>query len=356
MNDAAALNLLEAMVRIPSYSGQETALAAFLVNEMNQAGLVSRIDDAGNAVGIVKTGNYDESSPTVVLLGHMDTVQGWIPIRVDDGKLYGRGAVDAKGPLAAFIVAASRFQKSCSSPARLVVIGCVEEEAPSSKGAHFVVPHYRPKYCIVGEPSRWDRVTLGYKGFLRVTARLKTDVTHSAHPTPTAAEVGCTSWHRVAAAAERFNIHRERLFDQLLPTLVGIQSTSNGCHEFVVLRINLRLPPDLPPDAAAVWLAEQLPGFELEPVGGLPAWSGPRTTVLHRAFGRAIRAQGRDVQFQLKTGTADMNIVAPAWGCPTVAYGPGDAALDHTPHEHIELDEYLKSISVLEQVLLSAAT
>ena len=46
----------------------------------------------------------------------------------------------------------------------------------------------------------------------------------------------------------------------------------------------------------------------------------------------------------LKTGTADLNIVAPAWGCPALAYGPGDASLDHTPNEHIHLSEFLKSV------------
>jgi LysW-gamma-L-lysine carboxypeptidase len=53
----------------------------------------------------------------------------------------------------------------------------------------------------------------------------------------------------------------------------------------------------------------------------------------------------------LKTGTADLNIVAPAWGCPAVAYGPGDSALDHTPNEHISLAEYSRAVKVLVAVL-----
>jgi hypothetical protein len=47
--------------------------------------------------------------------------------------------------------------------------------------------------------------------------------------------------------------------------------------------------------------------------------------------------------------------VAPAWGCPALAYGPGDAALDHTPDEHIVLAEYLRGIAVLEQTLQTCA-
>ena len=48
-----------------------------------------------------------------------------------------------------------------------------------------------------------------------------------------------------------------------------------------------------------------------------------------------------------------MNVVAPVWKCPIVAYGPGDSSLDHTPNEHLELDEYWKAVNVLEQTLRS---
>jgi [amino group carrier protein]-lysine/ornithine hydrolase len=53
----------------------------------------------------------------------------------------------------------------------------------------------------------------------------------------------------------------------------------------------------------------------------------------------------------IKSGTADMNIVAPLWGCPAVAYGPGDSSLDHTPNEKLSLDDYNRSVQVLQQVL-----
>jgi LysW-gamma-L-lysine carboxypeptidase len=46
-----------------------------------------------------------------------------------------------------------------------------------------------------------------------------------------------------------------------------------------------------------------------------------------------------------------MNVVGPAWGCPIVAYGPGDAAMDHTPDEHIEIEEFRRGVDVLAQAL-----
>ncbi|NIU62369.1 MAG: M20/M25/M40 family metallo-hydrolase, partial [Pseudomonas stutzeri] len=64
---------------------------------------------------------------------------------------------------------------------------------------------------------------------------------------------------------------------------------------------------------------------------------------------------GGKPRFKLKTGTSDMNVVGPAWGCPIVAYGPGDSALDHTPREHIEIEEYQRGIEVLARALEALA-
>jgi LysW-gamma-L-lysine carboxypeptidase len=53
----------------------------------------------------------------------------------------------------------------------------------------------------------------------------------------------------------------------------------------------------------------------------------------------------------MKSGTSDMNLAAPVWNCPTVAYGPGDSSLDHTPHEHILISEYQRAVKILADVL-----
>ena len=140
--------LLEQALRIPSVSGAERAVAEYFVAQMRALGLHSYIDEAGNAVGEAGQG------PAIVLLGHIDTVPGLVPVRVEDGRLYGRGAVDAKGPFAAFVAAAARLvgaQRARPLPAaRLVLVGAVEEETASSKGAHRVVDCYAPSACVIG--------------------------------------------------------------------------------------------------------------------------------------------------------------------------------------------------------------
>ena len=165
------IELLEQCVCIPSLSRQEAQVAAFLRDEMQQRGFNHAfIDDAGNAVGILGDGPKQ-----IVMLGHMDTVGGDVPVRYEDGKLFGRGSVDAKGPLCAFILAAQQFttRNAPMGDWQIIVIGATEEEAASSKGARFAATQYAPAFCIIGEPSGMDGITLGYKGRLLVQARFE---------------------------------------------------------------------------------------------------------------------------------------------------------------------------------------
>src|SRR5262249_16983411 len=147
--DALLTGLLEAY----SPSQQERPASEYLAGWMHSAGYDQAfVDEAGNAVGIL-----GDSPQEIVLLGHIDTVPGDITVEVRDGNHFGRGWVDAKGPLATFAAAASVAGRQPGW--RIVLVGAVEEEAASSKGARYVARQYHPAMCVIGEPSQWDRIT-----------------------------------------------------------------------------------------------------------------------------------------------------------------------------------------------------
>ena len=109
MDRSAAIRLVEGLVAIRSHSREEAEASAWLVSQMRRAGYDRAfVDEAGNAVGEL---GPPDAARTLVLLGHIDTVPGNIPVRIEstpDGDvLYGRGSVDAKGPLATFVAAGS---------------------------------------------------------------------------------------------------------------------------------------------------------------------------------------------------------------------------------------------------------
>jgi LysW-gamma-L-lysine carboxypeptidase len=337
--------LLEQMLRIPSVSGQEGDVARFLVDQMRALGFHSYVDEAGNAIGEAGAG------PEIVLLGHIDTVPGVVPVRIEHGKLYGRGSVDAKGPFATFVAAAARLLAHGDLRARLVLVGAVEEEAASSKGAHYAVDRYAPVACVIGEPSGWDRLTLGYKGRLLAEGRWEQPMAHSAGRDIAVAERAVGFWNAVAARCAAHNQGKPQLFEQLLPSLRAICSGSDGLADWAELTIGIRLPPGVEPDALARELSEHGAGGQLRFRGGCLAYRGDKNNPLVRAFLKGVRAAGGTPGFLLKTGTSDMNIVGPAWRCPILAYGPGDSSLDHTPEEHVAVEEYLRAIDVLELAL-----
>lgn len=346
LSDTEALDLLEDLVRIPSVSTQEEKAVTWLVERMAELGLRAERDAAGNAVGVRGDGPHQ-----IVLLGHIDTVPGAISVRREDGKLYGRGSVDAKGPLAAFVAAAVRA--NLPSDWQVVVVGAVEEEAASSKGAHYAATRYQPALCVIGEPSQWDRVTLGYKGRLLMHYHLRQPMSHTAGKARGAPEIAVDFWNRVAGWCAEFNHGRPRAFDQALPSLRHIRSDSDGLYDSLAMTVGVRLPPDLPPeilvDTVTPWAGEANLTFS----GHEAAYRAEKNTLLVRGFVQAIRALGGVPAFKDKTGTSDMNVVGPRWRCPIVAYGPGDSSLDHTPEEHLGLAEYLRAVNVLSRVLES---
>jgi LysW-gamma-L-lysine carboxypeptidase len=369
MDRDTAIELVRGLVAIPSLSRHEAAASAWLVEQMRASGYDRAfVDDAGNAVGEL---GDPAAARTLVLLGHIDTVPGHIPVRIENGLLYGRGSVDAKGPLATFVAGAARFGSASAKAAnlRVVVVGAVEEEAATSKGARFIASRFSgaddpiPDACIIGEPSHWTRITLGYKGRLLLDFTADQPMAHTAGPDASIAAVVVDYWNWVTAHAARVNDGKDKVFDQLSPSLRRfITSTTEQMHDTVDGQFAWRLPVGFDADAFMKELELQAGGaghqagktrFTLKFRGYEKAWRSDRNNALVRGFLAGLRAvaPSEKLGFVLKTGTSDMNVVGPAWQCPIVAYGPGDSSLDHTPHEHLPVDDYWQAVTVIEQTL-----
>lgn len=354
MSDTAYETLI-GLVSKYSPSGQEREAAEWLVDRMKSLCYDEAfVDEAGNAVGLMGGGPKQ-----IVLLGHIDTVPGEISVRRDASRtspneiLYGRGTVDAKGPLACFTDAVA--QVGVVNGWQFIVIGAVEEER-DSEGARFISTKYKPDYAVIGEPNQWDRIALGYKGSAWANVTVRRGQSHTASGETTAAEAAVDTWLQIKTYVDTLNIDRQKNFDKLLLTLRGLESGSDGFEQWARLHLGVRLPLDVSPESWYEKLSEIADHAMVEPVGfAIPAWVCEKNTPLVRVFLSGIRSQGGEPRFVYKTGTADLNIVAPVWKCPALVYGPGDSAQDHTPDEHISLEEYMKAIEVLKEALKGLA-
>jgi [amino group carrier protein]-lysine/ornithine hydrolase len=327
--------ILRRLVARYSPSGRERGAVREFCRIARQLGYTASIDRVGN--GIASRGR---GRPRVVFLGHIDTVEGRRPVRRRGGRVHGRGAVDAKGALAAALVAGADF----AGPGALTVVAAVGEET-DSRGARHVVAHRAADRLIVGEPSGWAGVTIGYKGELQVVARFRGRRAHYGSPAPTTADLALAWTQSVRAlAASR---QRESHFASLTAKVVSLESRRRGDSESASVTVDFRLPPGLA-TAELLALLPAEPGHarisvnvRVEPV------EVDRSNPTVAALTTGVRALGARPTLWRKSGTSDLNLAVPAWGVPAAAYGPGDARLDHTARESLADAELDRAVEVL---------
>jgi acetylglutamate kinase/acetylornithine deacetylase len=322
---AADLRLLSRAVGIPSVSEDEHELARYLRGWCQQAGIEAEIDVAGNLVAV-----RGEGPRRLMLLGHLDTVPAPWPVRWDGDVLSGRGSVDAKGCLVSFleVLASADIPAGC----QLRVVGAVEEEISSSKGAFHVRDHYPADAVIVGEPSGSGTLTLGYFGLFKLRVRATVRSGHSASMDAVSAP------DVLIRTLEGIRESVGKDCADALGSVIDIRCEAGRDHQQASGVLNFRVPPgaDLEMLRATV-LDHARDDIEIELLRMTPGFAGKRSTSLVKAFGRAFERAEIRPRYVVKKGTSDMNTLATTWhDVPMVAYGPGDSTLDHTSAERIE--------------------
>jgi len=172
-------DLTKSLMSIPSVSGDEEAVGFYLRDHLQSLGWTVELQAVSeNQNNVIATLN---DTPRVWLSTHMDTVPPFIPPTEDDEKIYGRGACDAKGIIAAQIMAAEQLRKEGITDVGLLYN--VEEER-SSTGAKVVNNHplaAKCEYMINGEPTDND-LAIGSKGTFRLNIKTSGKAAHSAYP------------------------------------------------------------------------------------------------------------------------------------------------------------------------------
>ena len=319
VSEEEKIEFLKELVSIYSPSGEEEKVAKFLVESFESFEVEACIDEVGNVIAEKKgKGNR------ILLAGHMDTVKGIIPVRIENNYLWGRGSVDAKGPLATF------FFAFIESKANLIFASLVDEEGFSKGAKNLNVP--QPDFIIIGEPSGFDGVTIGYKGSLTMKFVEKVEKFHGSLNSKGAAEKLIEKWLELSKDfGEGFNTPNGRI--------LRFEAYERDFDFYGNMIVNIRTPIGYEPPIKG------------EILDFVPAYEVSIKSPLVRTFVRAIRENGVKPRLKKKSGTADMNILAPKFKVDAVAYGPGDSKLDHTPHERLNLEEYLKAIEILKSAL-----
>ncbi|UCF36707.1 MAG: M20/M25/M40 family metallo-hydrolase [Acidobacteriota bacterium] len=178
---------LEVLMDIASPTGTEAEIGGVLASRLLAEGFRVKTDTVdGDRINVLATGT-DE--PTVLFCTHMDTVRPHLPCSQQDGVIYGRGACDAKGAMAAMLVAACELKSAGIEDVGVLFV--VGEETNSDGARAAAASGLRVDYIVLGEPTQ-NRLAAGQKGTLVFRLAAKGVAGHSAYP-----EFGRSAIHRL---------------------------------------------------------------------------------------------------------------------------------------------------------------
>lgn len=187
----ACVSFLQQLIRTPALSGQEGEIARLVATTMEALGYEEvSIDEVGNVIGLVRGRG---SAPAVIFNTHLDNVDVGDPAawprppyggEVHDGTVFGRGAVDIKGPLAAQVFGVGRLVAAGGPPGDVYVTAVVQEEI-GGVGARAMAARWtgerQPPPVIVGEPSS-NTVRRGHRGRTEIAAVFRGRSVHASVP------------------------------------------------------------------------------------------------------------------------------------------------------------------------------
>ena len=269
-----------------------------------------------------------DEQPDVVFSTHMDTVPPFIASSEDDDFIYGRGACDAKGIIAAQIAAAEQLRSDGIKVGLLFLVG----EERDSAGAKVANRQARcSRFLINGEPTD-NRVAVASKGALRAHIHASGKMAHSAYP-----ELGESATHKLVEALDRVLRIKLPVSEEVGPSTLNIGTIEGGRATNVVadkadahLLIRLVGPSEETRHAleqaveglAHIEFTLEIPFKRLRHLEGLPTMIAAFTT---------------DVPWLTN------------WGEPLLL-GPGSIHVAHTPHERLSKRELAEAIELYVQV------
>jgi len=310
------------LIDIDSVTGNEQAVAYFLRDFLAASGWTVELQEAAPERFNVWA---QRGKPDLVFSTHIDTVPPLIPSREDDGYIYGRGACDAKGIVAAQVEAAGRLCRAGMDNIGLLFV--VGEERDSSGARHANLSPRGSRFLIDGEPTE-NRLATGSKGSLRALIEATGKAAHSAYP-----EMGESAILRLLDILDDVRAMRFEPDAMLGETTVNIGTISGGTR-----------PNVIPAEARS-----EIMFRTVEPVDGLKARLasivGRRASLRYTFEVPIVRTRVVDgFETTVVSFSSDVPFLN-NWGEPCLI-GPGSILDAHTDHERISKRQLLDGVDI----------
>ncbi len=369
MHDQDLIAFAQALVRIQSLSGSEDAVATRILTEMRDLNFDNVwLDANGSVIGVIRGA---QPGPTLLLDGHCDTVgiaegSSWTrdPFggEVDGGYLYGRGAADMKGALAAMIYAAARVDRATLA-GQVAVSATVLEEVMEGVSLRAVVEALQPAGVVIGEATQLN-LNRGGRGRAEIQLETLGRPAHSSSP-----ELGInavTAMRHALQVIEAAPLPTDPFLGPAILALTDIVSDPYPGYSVIPSRCRVTfdrrlLPGERAEDVlAAVRVPTDLEGAELRAslaqgehrayTGAIlsgpkffPAWVfGEAHPFVQRAL-MGLRASGLDPQIRSYRFCTNGACSAGHLGIPTVGFGPAAEGDAHVVDERLSIDELIRA-------------
>lgn len=378
----AAILFLQDLIRTPSFSHQEGDVAKRIATEMRKVGFDAvRIDRVGNVIGQL---GDDKGKPMLLYDGHMDTVgvgdpSAWkrdpFGAEIADGVLYGRGACDMKGALAAMVYGAKMLRdRRGALSGTLYVVGIAQEEPCEGLSMRVLVEEegIRPDFVVLGEATNLQ-VSRGQRGRMEIKITTKGKASHGSAP-----HRGDNAIYKAARLIQQIEnmaaeLPAHDLMGQATLAVTYIENTGgsrnvipDSCSFFIDRRLVLgeteesvltpiKMLVEQSGIDADVTLTEHSStswtGYACRTPEYYPAWLIDEDHPLVQATVQAIR-KSLDFTPELRQwdfstdgvysqGTAHI---------PTLGFGPGDEQFAHTIDDQIRIEDVFKAAAVYAQL------
>ncbi|MEM3397739.1 MAG: N-acetyl-lysine deacetylase [Nitrososphaerota archaeon] len=301
------------------------------------------VDDVGNI--FLRRGSRGK---TILLAGHLDTIPGEIDIKLDQETIYGRGAVDAKGPLAAFIIGGMLANLE-NDNSKVIVVGLVREEDDGLGAKHLVEESFKSDHIIVGEPTNLG-VAVAYRGSILIRVSAYTLGGHSSAP-----YIGESALDKLIQFINVINTKYSGVdFDEISCAFTVLRAGDwlNNLPKKGEAYANIRYPPGHNPEdiLREIENIARSTRVEFEVLSVEKPVRVSVNTDAVRALLRSMLKLNMKPRVVKKTGTSDMNTLI-AISRSITAFGPGDSRLAHTDHERINVDEVVTAARIISNAL-----
>ena len=352
------------LIEIPSYTYPDGPNKAIdYINEtITKEGISTTMIESGGLKNLVV--ELGLGTPTIVVNTHLDIVpeseQSKCSGYVKDGKVYGRGAADAKGAAAAMIALIINIAKNESSLTKKAIFEFVsDEEVSGENGTGAIVSKYPADWCIFGEPMDGNRICYGSKAIFSQKLTFHGISGHGSRPWEGKNAVLC-------AAKFITNLTSHKLFDYELlgkeattvtPSIIQGGTKINQIPELCELKVDVRRPATVSEEEVLSAIADAMKDIDCKITREItsrvpPVYTDPDSELVQRLVKETEKVVGEKPTLYIATGSSDAVFYAPT-GAQVVEFGPRGKNW-HGPEEYVEIQGLLDWYTIIFHLFIGS--